>query len=170
MNLLAIQLPAHSSWYGNLHEVLGYPWNVIALILAAVICGSIVGIERKARRKPVGMRTITLICMGSAIFTIVSIFISRGENADPGRIAAQVVTGIGFLGAGTILRSHERVRGLTTAATIWVVAAIGVLIGAGYAIPAIFLSLFVVGLLQLHSESEYRAAKRRHEPPPEEDD
>jgi putative Mg2+ transporter-C (MgtC) family protein len=168
MILLTTELPAHASWYGNLHEVLAYPWVVIVLVLAAAICGSIVGMERKSRRKPVGMRTITLICMGSAIFTIVSVFISRAEGADPGRIAAQVVTGIGFLGAGTILHSQERVRGLTTAATIWVVAAIGVLIGAGYAVPAIMLSVFVVGLLRLHTESEYWAAKRRQGKPSEE--
>jgi putative Mg2+ transporter-C (MgtC) family protein len=100
------------------------------------------------------MRTVTLICTGSSVFTMVSIFMSQAASADPGRIAAQVVTGIGFLGAGTILHTRGQVKGLTTAATIWVVAAIGVLIGAGYAVPGVVMSLFVFGLLQMHSEAE----------------
>lgn len=173
MLALLTDAAAHASWYGNLHVVVGYPWIVFLLVFASAICGSIIGLERKSRHKPVGMRTITLICMGSTIFTIVSILVSRDVGADPGRVAAQVVTGIGFLGAGTILRGPREVRGLTTAATIWVVAAIGLLIGAGYAIPAILLSAFTVGLLRLHTESEdwvrRKRAKNGHPPPPIED-
>lgn len=150
----ATQAAAHATWYGNLHELIGYPWILFILVPAATLCGLVIGRERRARRKPVGMRTVTLICIGSAVFTMVSIFMAQADDADPGRIAAQVVTGIGFLGAGTILHTKGRVKGLTTAATIWVVAAIGMLIGAGYAVPGVAMTLLVFGLLQLHSESE----------------
>ncbi|HOA73840.1 MAG TPA: MgtC/SapB family protein [Phycisphaerae bacterium] len=155
MDLLATT-SSHATWYGNLHEVLDYPWIIFVLVLTSLVPGWLIGIERRSRGKPVGIRTVTLICMGSAIFTLVSILISRKEgDADPGRIAAQVVSGIGFLGAGAILHSKNRVRGLTTAATIWVVAAIGVLIGAGYAFPAVIISIFVVVLLRLHWYSQF---------------
>jgi putative Mg2+ transporter-C (MgtC) family protein len=169
MDLLATT-SSHATWYGNLHEVLDYPWIVFVLVLASMVPGSLIGIERKARGKPVGVRTITLICMGSTIFTLVSILISKDVGADPGRVAAQVVTGIGFLGAGAILHSKQRVRGLTTAATIWVVAAMGVLIGAGYAVPAVVISVVVVLLLRVHSESVVRARrepKKKPSQPPE---
>jgi putative Mg2+ transporter-C (MgtC) family protein len=105
------------------------------LILCSIVCGTLIGLERRARHKPAGLRTVTLICVGSTIFTLASILIASDpvRGGDPGRIAAQVVTGIGFLGAGAIIRERGQVMGLTTGATIWVTAAIGVLIGAGYA-------------------------------------
>lgn len=151
------QAAAHATWYGNLHYLIAYPWIVFVLVLASALCGTIIGQERRSRRKPAGMRTVTLICMGSTLFTIVSMLLPGAGAGDPSRIAAQVVTGIGFLGAGTILHTRERVKGLTTAATIWVVAAIGLLIGAGYAVPAIVLSIFVVMLLSYHERAEERA-------------
>lgn len=101
----------------------------------AVLCGAIIGIERERRGKPAGFRTNTLICFGSALYMLVSEFIMRqlgGQSVDPTRIAAQVVTGIGFLGAGTIIQSRGTITGLTSAATIWVVAGIGLIVGAGF--------------------------------------
>jgi putative Mg2+ transporter-C (MgtC) family protein len=104
------------------------------LVLAAVLGGA-VGLERELFEKPAGLRTNVLICVGAALFTHLSVqFTSWGSSispADPGRIAAQIVSGIGFLGAGTIIQSRGHVTGLTTAATIWVVAAIGMAAGAG---------------------------------------
>jgi putative Mg2+ transporter-C (MgtC) family protein len=99
------------------------------LLLAAVI-GGVIGAERESRHKSAGFRTNILIAIGSALFTIMSLTLAS-ERADPTRIAAQIVTGIGFLGAGAILRTENRVQGLTTAATIWVNAALGVSAGAG---------------------------------------
>ncbi|MBI4581548.1 MAG: MgtC/SapB family protein [Planctomycetes bacterium] len=138
---------------GNLHQCLNPAWVGLVQVVAAVVCGTIVGVERRARHKPAGMRTVTLICLGSTVFTMSSILLAGGDG-DPGRVAAQVVTGIGFLGAGAIIREGGTVIGLTTAATIWVVAAIGVLIGAGYVVPAVGLSLLVFGLLRCHGRLE----------------
>ncbi len=128
---------------GNLHEVYVPQSAHIILVLCAMLCGLIVGVEREHRQKPAGLRTVMLICVGSTIFTLASILIA-GTHSDPGRIAAQVVTGIGFLGAGAIIRDRGTVVGMTTGATIWTVAAIGVVIGAGYALAGIVLTLLVV--------------------------
>src|SRR5438876_6713820 len=104
--------------------------------LLAIACGGLIGVEREMKNKPAGFRTNILICLGSMLFmwlsTQVAMVIATGRPADPGRIAAQVVTGIGFLGAGSIIQSRGRVTGLTSAAMIWVVAAVGMSIGAGY--------------------------------------
>jgi putative Mg2+ transporter-C (MgtC) family protein len=109
------------------------------LALAATL-GGLVGFERELREREAGLRTHLLVALGSALFTIVSAygfhsFLASGASvvrADPTRIAAQIVTGVGFLGAGAIIRQGLAVRGLTTAATLWVVAAIGMAVGAGY--------------------------------------
>jgi len=100
----------------------------IRLLLAAVF-GTVVGYERRSADKPAGLRTLSLVAVGSALFTIISTF--GFETADQSRVAAQIVTGVGFLGAGTILRSGVTVSGLTTAATIWATAAIGMAVGSG---------------------------------------
>ena len=106
---------------------------VIRLLIALAI-GGIVGLEREFHGKPAGIRTNMLMCFGSCLIMIISIEIARSSArvADPGRIAAQVVTGVGFLCAGTIMRSRFTVSGLTTAATIWALSALGLSIGAGY--------------------------------------
>ena len=122
--------------------------------------GAAIGFERELRDREAGIRTHLLVSLGSALFTIVSAygfhaFLEHGGSlvrADPGRIAAQVVTGIGFLGAGAIIREGLSVRGLTTAATLWVVAAIGMACGAGYYWPAAaatVLTLFALWPLRL---------------------
>lgn len=106
-------------------------------LLIAMICGLIIGLEREYRGKAAGLRTYMLICMGSCLFTLVSehvAFEAKANgitNADPGRIAAQIVTGIGFLGAGAIIRNRGNISGLTTAAGIWGAAAIGLAVGTG---------------------------------------
>ena len=122
-------------------------WSNIISLLTAVILGSIIGLERELRGKPAGLRTNTLICLGSCIFTIISTSLPGSE---PGRIAAQIVTGIGFLGAGAIIQSGASVHGLTTAAGIWVVASIGMACGTKtyfLAISAAILTLIVLLLL-----------------------
>jgi putative Mg2+ transporter-C (MgtC) family protein len=119
--------------------VLGWDEALLRLALAAALGGAI-GVERELREREAGLRTHLLVALGSALFTIVSAygfhaFLSSGASvvrADPTRIAAQIVTGIGFLGAGAIIRQGLSVRGLTTAATLWVVSAIGLAVGAGY--------------------------------------
>jgi putative Mg2+ transporter-C (MgtC) family protein len=111
-------------------SLIGIPALVGRLLLAAAL-GGIIGLEREMRQKEAGLRTNILIAMGSALFTLMSIEMSPGPDADPTRIAAQIVTGIGFLGGGAILREGTNVRGLTTAATIWMNAAIGVAAGGG---------------------------------------
>lgn len=102
--------------------------TMLQLLLACVL-GGIIGWEREQHRRPAGLRTHMLICMGAALMTILSKSVSG--NADPGRIAAQIVSGVGFIGAGTILRQGNAVRGLTTAASLWGVAAIGMAVGFG---------------------------------------
>jgi putative Mg2+ transporter-C (MgtC) family protein len=115
------------------------------LLLAAVI-GGLLGAERELRRKSAGFRTNTLIALGAAIFTIASLTLAPGIG-DPTRIAAQIVTGIGFLGAGTILRNRDGVHGLTTAATVWVNAALGIAAGGGQFRLAIIGGAIVLAVL-----------------------
>ena len=123
---------------------------MIRLLLAAGL-GGVIGLEREYRRKTAGLRTNILIAVGSALFTIMSIELAKEPGTDPSRIAAQIVTGIGFLGAGAILRTRADVHGLTTAATIWVNAAIGIAAGAGeflLASAATVVTLFVRTILE----------------------
>jgi len=113
----------------------------------ATLLGGLIGLEREFGGKPAGLRTNTLICMGAVLYTSLSLEVAGGR-ADPGRIAAQIVTGVGFIGAGTILHARGAVVGLTSAATIWVVAAIGVALGSGHYQEALGTTLFVVAVLQ----------------------
>ena len=123
-------------------------------LLAALILGGIVGAERERHKKAVGLRTLILISVGSALFTILSIRIVGPSGQDPGRIAANVVSGIGFLGAGVILEERGRVVGLTTAATIWVAAAMGMAAGAGEYYLAGIAALLVMVVLMLFTRLE----------------
>ena len=121
---------------------------MLRLLLAAGL-GAAIGIERELRRKPAGLRTNILIALGSALFTTVSIQFAL-VSGTPDRVAAQIVTGVGFLGAGAILRSGRNVHGMTTAATIWVNAAVGMAAGAGeYAMASVAtaITLVVLGVL-----------------------
>lgn len=140
-----------NDWY----QLFASPWSYLALTLAAIACGAIIGVEREKKVKPAGLRTMILIALGSVLFTMVSIILADG-NGDKGRIAAQIVTGIGFLGAGVILHDSVRIRGLTTAAIIWVMAAIGMLCGAGHGGAAIGLTAALLLLLQVLTYIENR--------------
>lgn len=121
------------------------PLSAVLKLFISFLLGSIIGVERQVRRQSAGMRTITLICIGSTAATLLSIWIPQSYphllNGDPGRIAAQIITGIGFLGAGAIMQSRGSVRGLTTAASIWVIAIVGMCVGAGLYLPAIATTL-----------------------------
>ena len=122
------------------------------LMLVALVCGAIIGSERQKHEKPAGLRTLILVCMGSAAFTMAG-YAFTSSTGDSGRVAAQIVTGIGFLGAGVILHPRGTISGATTAATIWVTASIGMLAGAGYAGGAVGLTLlvrFVLGAVSLY--------------------
>jgi putative Mg2+ transporter-C (MgtC) family protein len=115
---------------------------VIELILASIL-GAVIGWEREIHDHPAGMRTHLLVCLGSAGFTVLSIN-AFGPDGDPSRVAAQIVSGIGFLGAGAILKEGANIRGLTTAASLWVVAAVGMAVGAGAWIVALAITVIVV--------------------------
>lgn len=122
-----------------------YSWPAIA---TAILCGAIVGIERQFRGKPVGIRTSSLITLGTYLF-LVSASSVMTEHGDPSRVIGQIITGIGFLGAGVMLARDGVVVGVTSAATIWSLAALGVAIGLGHLGVAIKLALVVVGVLVL---------------------
>jgi putative Mg2+ transporter-C (MgtC) family protein len=128
------------------------PPDTIEKLLLAILIGGLIGAEREYRSKSAGFRTLTLICLGSALFTIFSQLIGAGSNPD--RIASNIATGIGFVGAGVIFKGDIGVNGITTAAMIWVTAAMGMGIGAGYewvsvlACVLILLMLFVFGQLE----------------------
>ena len=139
---------------------------LVTRLLLAVGLSAALGLEREYRHKPAGLRTITLIGMGSALFTIVSIGFA-GASGTSDRIAAQIVTGIGFLGAGAILRGNADVHGLTTSATIWVTAAIGMAVGAGLysvATAATALTLVVLAVVGPVERSFERRSTPRDDP------
>ena len=145
---------------GDLRDVLSPPLSEAVLILISIICGATVGLERQQHGKPAGLRTLMLICLGSTIFTLISMAPAFGAG-DPSRIAAQIVTGVGFLGAGAIIRERGTIVGLTTAASIWVVAAIGMVVGAGYGGSALLLAIVVPVTLNLLGKIEMRRDRRR---------
>jgi len=126
-------------------------YEIIFKLALSCILGGVIGLERESLNRPAGLRTYTLVCVGSTLAMIVSIDIYlqyyQTVNADPGRIAAQVVSGIGFLGAGTIMREGASVRGLTTAAGLWTVACIGLAVGAGLYIPAVAATILILFVL-----------------------
>jgi len=135
--------------------------EVLAKLAVAVVLGGVIGWERETHDRPAGLRTHVLVCVGSAVYMILSM--SFSQNADPGRIASQVAAGMGFLGAGTIIRHGNAVRGLTTAASLWAVAAIGLCVGrgeAGYMI-AIATTVFVFITLRGLSWVERRVLTKR---------
>jgi putative Mg2+ transporter-C (MgtC) family protein len=117
-------------------------------LLMAAVCGSIIGIERELHRKSAGIRTNMMICLGAALYVIAAeMILGLHAGGDATRMAGQVVVGMGFIGAGAIIQSRGHIIGLTTAATLWVVAAIGVVIGLGFPIFGLAVTLFVVGIL-----------------------
>lgn len=146
--------------------------GLLGRLMLAALLGGLIGLERELRAKPAGLRTNLLICMGSALLMEISVAVAglgeglpRAEGTrvvgDPGRIAAQIVSGIGFLGAGTILQSRGSIIGLTTAATIWVVAAIGMAVGSQAYVEAIGSAVLVVFTLVLLGRLEDALIRRQ---------
>src|SRR5438876_6346411 len=132
----------------------------LRLLLAAVL-GGLIGIEREIRVKPAGLRTNILICVGSTLFMSLSTQVAKVLGGDPTRIAAQIISGIGFVGAGAVLQSHGFVLGLTTAATIWVVAGVGMALGSGMYLVALFTTAMSLVTLYFLSFVEDRIQGRR---------
>ncbi len=131
-------------------------YEIILRILLSVLVGGIIGFERERHRRAAGLRTHILVCVGSALIALTSVYIAENyssvyQNCDPARVAAGIITGIGFLGAGTIIRERASILGLTTAASLWSVAGLGLALGVGFykaaivAAVAIFLTLAVLG-------------------------
>ena len=120
----------------------GQTWVMVLNLVIAAFLGGLIGLEREAGHRPAGLRTTMLVCVGSALFTVLSIhaFPSAGDVSNA-RVAAQIVAGIGFLGAGTVWRAQDQVKGLTTAASLWVAAAIGMAVGAGFGVLALAATL-----------------------------
>ncbi len=139
-----------------LDDLLGLLTEDINRMLFALLVGSIIGIEREYRSKSAGLRTMILVCLGSCLFTILSIKI--GGEPTPERIAANIVTGIGFLGAGVIFKDDNKVTGITTATTIWMVAALGMAVGAGHfqtaAVSTVIVMVVLVILVYLQKQIE----------------
>lgn len=142
-------------------------------ILVAILLGGLIGLEREIKGHVAGLRTNMLVCLGATLFMIAGELLAVRYSAslfiaDPTRIASTIVQGIGFLGAGVIFQSHSRVRGLTTAASVWVVAALGVLIGSGFYLAAITGTAITLVVLALLPAVEVRIASRRQPRPVEE--
>ena len=131
----------------------------LRLVLALAL-GAVIGLERELQRMPAGFRTHGLVSLGSAIFTVVSGFAFTGPASDPTRIAAQIVTGIGFIGGGAILHYRGNVRGLTTAASLWAVAGVGMAAGAGLWVVALVGSVLVIVALEVFQRLEWYGRRR----------
>jgi putative Mg2+ transporter-C (MgtC) family protein len=129
--------------------------SIVRLILAAIL-GGLIGLEREFKRKPAGLRTNMFICFGSAMFTLLSVQLASEFTGDHTRIAAQIIPGIGFIGAGSILHSRGSVSGLTTAATLFVVAGVGMATGGGLYLTAIFATMVILVALNLLGWMEAR--------------
>lgn len=155
----------------NLNDIWNYIVNAIAStevttlngafkLFVSMILGGVVGLERKRRGQIAGVRTFALISMGATLAMLLSIYVPQeylgAKNGDPGRIAAQVITGIGFLGAGAIIQMKGSVRGLTTAAGIWMVATMGMAIGAGLYLLALISTAFILLILVLFERYEQK--------------
>jgi putative Mg2+ transporter-C (MgtC) family protein len=132
-------------------------------VLFSVLCGGVIGLERQLRGKPLDVRSGVLICLGTHVFIRLSLMHSTG-NVDPNRVLGQVVTGIGFLGAGVMLTRGQRVVGVTTASVIWVLAAIGASIGFGNYAGAMALALVTLAVLNILEVVENRLASMRRGP------
>jgi len=137
--------------------------DLLGGLLLSTALGGAIGWERERAGKPAGLRTNILICVASTLLTDLSVRVAAtaGSGADPGRIAAQIVTGVGFLGAGTILQGRRAVTGLTTAATLWIVSAIGMAVGFGARVEAIGTTVLVLMALSVLGRLEGKTEHRR---------
>lgn len=137
--------------------------DIVVRLVAAAVLGALIGLEREIHDHPAGMRTHLLVALGSAGFTVLSIQGFPAPGADPARIAAQIVTGVGFLGAGAILKEGATIRGLTTAASLWAVAAVGMAAGAGaWMVAAVTTILVIVSLWPLRIVTERFVGRQQH--------
>jgi len=135
-------------------------WGAIVKLVLSLVLGATIGIERRRKGQIAGLRTFALISMGATLAMLISIYIPQEylglKNGDPGRIAAQVVSGVGFLGAGAIIQMKGSVRGLTTAAGIWMTACIGLAVGAGMYVISIIATLLIIFILVNIERIEHR--------------
>jgi putative Mg2+ transporter-C (MgtC) family protein len=139
--------------------------NLALRLTVGLVLGALIGFERELHRQPAGFRTHSLVALGAALFTIVSAYAFTGPMVDPTRIAAQIVSGIGFIGAGTILQYRGHIRGLTTAASLWAVAAIGTAAGAGMFVIAATGTVLILVVLSVLDRIETFARRRLQLPP-----
>jgi putative Mg2+ transporter-C (MgtC) family protein len=135
--------------------------DLMVRLLVALVLGAVIGLERERQERAAGLRTVTMVSLGSCLFTVVGAY--GFSQTDPSRVAAQIVTGIGFLGAGTIFLRKDLVRGLTTAATIWATAAIGMAAGTARYFEAVFTTLLILAVLMVLKPVERRFFKRPSE-------
>lgn len=149
--------------YKTIFDITPFSWPAI---FTALLCGSLIGIERQLRGKPTGIRTCSLIILGTYIFMACSTYVTQDSTmTDPSRIIGQIITGIGFLGAGVMLSKGRSVYGVTSAATIWALAAVGICIGIDQLGSAIKLSIIVVLVLfgvDLFEAHTQKISKRMH--------
>ena len=135
--------------------------SVIKIIIAVVI-GGFIGLERESASRPAGFRTHILVCVASAMVMDINLQLAQNfVNADPMRLGAQVISGMGFLGAGTIIKEGATVKGLTTAAGLWSVACLGLVIGAGFYLMAVFAALVMMMTLKTFNQLEIRFSKQK---------
>lgn len=132
-------------------------------ILVATFCGFIIGWERELKQKVAGIRTHILVCVGACLYTSVGFVLAKEYQIDPSRIIGQIVTGVGFLGAGVILVKEDKVVGVTSAAFIWLIASIGVFIGIGYLLTPILLTLGLLLQILILEKVESRISKKVEE-------
>jgi putative Mg2+ transporter-C (MgtC) family protein len=133
---------------------------VVGRLLLAALLGGAVGLERELRHKPAGLRTMMLICIGAALFTAISYELAGDVGGDHTRIAAQIIPGIGFIGAGVVMRERGAIMGITSAATIFVIASVGMAVGAGLPVTAVFTTLLVLVSLEFLGLVEDRVGLR----------
>jgi putative Mg2+ transporter-C (MgtC) family protein len=144
----AAQGQGHMLSFNNLQQ-LHFTGGVTGRLLLAALLGGAIGIDREAHHKPSGVRTNLLICFGAALFTFLSAIVAGEDSSNKAQIASNIVQGIGFLGAGLILHTRDRVSGLTSAATVWAVASIGMACGAGLYGPAVMSAVLVIVVLEV---------------------
>ncbi len=146
-------------------------WDALVRLLVATGLSGVLGAEREIRRKEAGLRTFTLVGTGAALFTVIGPLLVRDSGSDPTRIAAQIVSGIGFIGAGLIFRHGTQTKNLTTAAGIWATAAVGMACGAGLFILATGATLLILTALTVYAFIEQRVEHpERYTRPPDTDD
>lgn len=146
--IFTLQNSGHMQTFDRIQQMV-VTGGVAGRLLLAAALGGVIGIDREWHHKPSGVRTNLLICFGAALFTFLSPIIAGEGSTNKGQIASNIVQGIGFLGAGLILHTRDRVSGLTSASTVWAVASIGMACGAGLYVPALFSTVMVLIVLEI---------------------